>query len=369
MKILCVIDHFGSGGAQRQMVNLACGLKDKGHDIEIFIYHLEQNFFREAIDNAGIKVHEIKKADRFSLKVLFFLVQLIRGGGYKAVISFLDTPNIYCELASLAAWNTRVIVSERSSYLAETSKIRALIRSLLHIFADTVVTNSNSHSQWLRRYCWLRGKIKTIYNGYLIDSEVIFDVSNPPPLKLLAIGRVGPEKNCIRLIDALDIFYQRNGYVPKISWVGRTDQSVAGMQYSRDVYAKLVHHPMVKENWTWLGVRKDIPSLLEDHRALIHASLYEGLPNVVCEALVAGRPVLVSDVCDHPILVENGQRGFLFDPLDPTSIANSIERLVSQTDAEWRDFSINSRNYALEMLNLNRMIQEYEDLLVASNSC
>jgi len=49
-----------------------------------------------------------------------------------------------------------------------------------------------------------------------------------------------------------------------------------------------------------------------EHDAFVHPSFYEGMPNVVCEALAAGLPVLVSDVCDHPLLVEKGVQGFLF---------------------------------------------------------
>jgi hypothetical protein len=41
MKVLLVIDGFGSGGAQRQMVNLAAGLTRRGHTAEFAIYHPE----------------------------------------------------------------------------------------------------------------------------------------------------------------------------------------------------------------------------------------------------------------------------------------------------------------------------------------
>ena len=36
MRILCVIDSLGSGGAQRQMVNLAVGFKSKGHQVVVW---------------------------------------------------------------------------------------------------------------------------------------------------------------------------------------------------------------------------------------------------------------------------------------------------------------------------------------------
>ncbi len=57
MKLLFVIDHFGSGGAQRQMVNLALGLSRRGHDVEFLVYYPEFDFFRARVDEAGLTVH------------------------------------------------------------------------------------------------------------------------------------------------------------------------------------------------------------------------------------------------------------------------------------------------------------------------
>jgi glycosyltransferase involved in cell wall biosynthesis len=52
----------------------------------------------------------------------------------------------------------------------------------------------------------------------------------------------------------------------------------------------------ISTEWRWLGEREDIREILRSHHALVHPSLYAGLPNAVCEALASGRPALVSDV-------------------------------------------------------------------------
>ena len=69
MKILLVIDHFGSGGAQRQMVYLAGGLHDRGHDVEFFVYHPHHDFFRSAVDERRIVVHEVDRRSTSRLGV------------------------------------------------------------------------------------------------------------------------------------------------------------------------------------------------------------------------------------------------------------------------------------------------------------
>jgi glycosyltransferase involved in cell wall biosynthesis len=111
-----------------------------------------------------------------------------------------------------------------------------------------------------------------------------------------------------------------------------------------------------------LGEQSDLLCLFRTHDALIHPSLYEGLPNVACEALAAGLPVLISNVCDHPLLVTEGQRGFLFDPSDPQSIAKCIER-ATELDADgWRILARNAREYAETHLGVDKMVEAYEGL-------
>lgn len=363
MKILCIIDHLGSGGAQRQMVNLACELKAKGHQVEMFIYCPAYDFFRPTIDQARLVVHEVEKNSGFSLKVLWRLMSLLRRTRFDGVISFLDSPNVYAELACLINPASTLIVSERSSHYCDKNALAAFCKRLFHVFSDAVIANSYSHAIWLCRYPWLKKKVKTIYNGYPIAMDKVPATHKLPHLSLLVIGRVGPEKNGLRLIEALSIFHQKHNYVPPVSWAGKQGISPADVAYCREMDEHLDRHPEVKTNWTWLGQRSDIPELLEQHYAIIHPSLYEGLPNVVCEALIAGRPVLASNVCDHPLLVEEGKQGFLFDPNDPHSIADAVESLVALSPDQWLQYSENARRYAEKKLDISRMADSYLQLL------
>lgn len=370
MKVLCVIDSFGSGGAQRQMVNLALGLKARGHEVEFFIYFPKLDFFRPLVDRADIPVHEVdKRGGGFSLKVLMALIRLMQPSRFDVVISFLDSPNVYAELAKVAVWRTPLIVSERSSHHGDKSRLGPSIRRALHVVADKVVANNHSHADWLRKMFWLREKTAVIYNGVDVGEAAGIDpYESLADLKLLAVGRVGPEKNTVGIIKALLILYERHGLVPKVRWVGKRDVSSSGIEYCRQVDDLLNAHPEIASNWEWLGERADVPQILADHHVLIHASFYEGLPNAVCEALAAGRIVLASNVCDHPRLVEDGKRGFLFDPNTPGTIADAIDRLVGLSPIQWRSFSANCASYAAQNLDTDTMVDAFERLLVESMS-
>ena len=106
MKIICFIDSLSSGGAQRQMVNLARGLKAKGHTVELLLYFPEFDFFRSEIEQAEILIHEVSKGKGFSWNVVWTLVKLYRTGKYDGLISFLDSPNLYAEIAKAISFSS-----------------------------------------------------------------------------------------------------------------------------------------------------------------------------------------------------------------------------------------------------------------------
>ena len=365
MKLLLVIDHFGSGGAQRQMVELACGLKRRGHNVEFFIFYPKHDFFRSRVKAQKIVVHEYSKVGRLGFGVVFRLASLIRSGGFDAVVSYLNSPNVYAELVNIIFGSPPLVVSERTSHHDDKFQKAVFVRRLLHGFADHVVTNSVSHCIWLRKKRWLKNKVSCIYNG--IDLEKFRPVQpvarSSGDLRLLGIGRIGPEKNVLTLLDALALFHKEYGYVPEVSWAGRGDESAAGRAYCRQIDDMLAGMPEIGSRWHWLGEKQNVSGLLHQHHALVHPSNYEGLPNVVCEALAAGVPVLASDVCDHPLLVAEGERGFLFDQTDPASIAGAIGNLHKLDDLGRARLAINARRYAEAKLSSEKMVVAYENML------
>src|SRR5205823_9275232 len=149
MNILLIIDHFGTGGAQRQLVELACGLKRRGHAVHVFAYFPEHGFFRPRLDADCIPVHEYRKGRGFSIGVIRELLTLISDGDFDIVISFLNSPNIYAELVTLVARHAPLVVSERTSRHDDKWLVTRLLRRALHRVADHVVVNSRTHCDWL----------------------------------------------------------------------------------------------------------------------------------------------------------------------------------------------------------------------------
>src|SRR5690606_28347096 len=74
----------------------------------------------------------------------------------------------------------------------------------------------------------------------------------------------------------------------------------------------------------WLGQRHDVPALLKAADVLVLPSRWEGMPNVILEAMAAGRPVVATAVEGSRELVVPGRTGWLAAPEDVESLAGAL---------------------------------------------
>ena len=363
LKLLFVIDDLGSGGAQRQIVNLARGLKSRNHHVEVFTYYPE-NHFGSLLDDALIPIFFNQKLSRFSFAPLLALRKLINRCSFDIVLSFLRTPNLYTEIATIGIDKIKLVISERSMYLPGRLSIKLRILQECHRLADAITVNS--HHQRIRmerEFPWMKKNILTIYNSVDLNVFIPDDVvkRKDDPLALLAISSVSFNKNSLNVAKA--IYLCRNKYQLNvhINWIGThhiAGESTRAMQETSDYLREMG----LTEQWSWLGEQTDIPYMLLRHDALIHAAYFEGLPNVICEAMACGRPVLASNVCDHPLLVQDKVSGFLFNPDSPEDIASTINTFSMLGTLQRQEMGKAARMYAEKNLSLERFIDDYENL-------
>src|SRR4030095_7260422 len=71
----------------------------------------------------------------------------------------------------------------------------------------------------------------------------------------------------------------------------------------------------------FLGLRHDVPAILAGADVLALTSLWEGLPNVVIEAMATGAVAVATDVGGCSELITSGETGFLLPTGDPDAVA------------------------------------------------
>lgn len=92
-------------------------------------------------------------------------------------------------------------------------------------------------------------------------------------------------------------------------------------------------------------------------------SLYEGFPNALCEAMSCGLPIVASNICDNPDIVEDGVNGFLFDPLSIVDIADKIELLFKLDNESIIQMRKLNRLKSEDLFSEKKFIEKYINLI------
>jgi glycosyltransferase involved in cell wall biosynthesis len=75
-----------------------------------------------------------------------------------------------------------------------------------------------------------------------------------------------------------------------------------------------------------------MPELYAEHDAFLFPSLMEGLPSVLLEAMATGMPVITTETCGMPDVVEHDFNGLLVRPADAQAIEDAVFRLANSTE-------------------------------------
>jgi glycosyltransferase involved in cell wall biosynthesis len=92
-------------------------------------------------------------------------------------------------------------------------------------------------------------------------------------------------------------------------------------------------------------------------------SVFEGMPNVVLEAMAMGCPVIATAVGGSKELVRHGETGLLVPPADPAALANALLELATSPERR-SGMRARSREIAKACHGIEHMIHSIEQLYV-----
>ena len=109
------------------------------------------------------------------------------------------------------------------------------------------------------------------------------------------------------------------------------------------------------------GTRDDVRDILEAMDLFALPSHWEGMPNVLMEAMAAGRPVVASNVDAIPELVIDGVTGWLVPPGDPSALARTIDSVLADRNRA-AEVARAGMAHVLRNFSVNSMVSAYERL-------
>ena len=204
-------------------------------------------------------------------------------------------------------------------------------------------------------------QVKVLYNGVDVvptcDSiqvgECRKELGLSPSHQIVGVvGNLYPVKGHQYLIDS----------IPKVlSKCPDTSFVFAGRGALETELRGQVHRLGLDARVFFLGLRQDIPRILSMIDIFVLPSLSEGLSMAILEAMIAGKPVVATQVGGNPELVLNGETGFLTPPRDSQALAASLIALLMDKQ-QAQQFGERGKRRAERQFSLQNMVYAYQDL-------
>ena len=144
------------------------------------------------------------------------------------------------------------------------------------------------------------------------------------PLKLLYAGTWLDQRGIFYLRDALErLSKQIPGLTMTFAGCACPPEVIQEF-FGRKLASTIVVQPVVPSD--------RMQELFASHDIFLFPSLMEGLPSVLLEAMASGMPVITTETCGMPDVVEDGFNGLLVQPADASAIEEAVLRLAASSE-------------------------------------
>lgn len=358
MKIVLLTDSLGFGGAQRQIVNLAACLKEKGYDVS-FIRYRNDDFYRPILEKAGIEPELV--SHRWAMVRMLRIRKAIRRASPDIVISFLTVPNFYACVAAIGKHKWKTVISERLTDEASfVSKKKRLLRIVQAKYADKIICNSKSaESLWKKYFPRVQNKAHTIYNIIEVP-ETPTSVRDDGKCRVVVAARYEAVKNLQGMLKAVTLLSDEEKSKLEIHWYGKANVAKAAESVLGEGERFIKTNKLDTCVFLHPATDKIYPIMAEsDYVALF--SFKEGLPNAIIEGMTLKKPVIMSRVSDYAVLV-NDENGFLCDPESPESIAEALRNAINMSHEQRAQMGQRSHEKIRKICSREAVVKQWEDL-------
>jgi glycosyltransferase involved in cell wall biosynthesis len=362
MRILCLTESLGPGGAERQLVKLATQFKENGNSIFFVIYY-DDLFYEPILDKANISLIVLQK--RSFLGKLILLRRILLQERIDVLISFLISPSFLGICAGFPRKKWKHIVGERGSHGLNYA-IRTKLQRVLLFYADIITTNSVSNRLDIIKSNPLikESRLVVIYNSLNLDiwKPNTYAIKTESRRVIAIAASHKKIKNGLNLIRALNILDQSYRNRVLITWYGRIPDSIAEKKYFLKEI-ELIERYGLGNIIKLLPETPDIMNHIQSADLLGLFSMDEGLPNAICEGMACGQAILASRVSDLPFFIIDNYNGFLFDPYNINSICSAIKRAIVISDQELEVMGLHNRELALQLFDEKSNFSKFHELI------
>lgn len=362
MKVLFLLRSLNVGGAERQLVLLAKGLHQRGHDVVVCVFYgggaLEQE-----LRNSGVKLRSIDKRGRWDVLAFFRrLKSVVREEQPDILHSYLPDPNLVSVALKPFFPGLRVVWGVRASRMdldryGWLDRVNFFLTCRLSRWADLIIANSECG----RRYHVERGypaaTTLTIRNG--IDTHRFC----PDPegrARVRAEWGVRDDEALIGMVGRLDLMKDHPVFLEAASLLAQRRPNVkfvcigGGDGPYRQYLIERTSALGLGQRLRWEGVRADMTAVYNALDVKVSTSYGEGLSNVLAEAMACGVQVVATDVGDAAWML--GTLGRIVPPKSPEALARTLDQVLEKPTSH----PARIRQHIIDRLSVNALVHATE---------
>lgn len=348
MRIAIVCKTFLKGGAEKQALILAKLITEK--NTEVFLV----NWYGRKIDPVYQHFIEDKSLNYFPLKGTFLhkffrFQKLLKDEKISIIVSYLTLSNFVSGISKI--FNRRIVCiggirNEKLPFY------KFLFEKLIHNYLnDATVFNNYSAKNKFEKRGFNPGKIHVIQNAIEFNNSHIDFKSVNGEVKIITVARFVRQKDYVTaLISFRDLLDKNKGrsfqYI--IVGYGPLEKEIRSLaeRLKIEQKVKLYINP------------PDIPEILKAGDIFLSTSLFEGVSNSIMEAMVAGLPVVATDVGDNRYLIKDGSNGYIVPSKDVNKIVEKLECL-SESEELRKEFGRNSHKILINEFSNPKLLDNY----------
>lgn len=351
MKIVIFIGGLSNGGAERVACNLANYLSNN-HSITMLTVSDKPASYTL---NKDIERITLASNEQLHNPLIQNIKRIIRFRKYlknsTADIYLVMLPKtINLMLLHKHLIKVPIIISERADPKTryESSKLKKWIMQKLYPKADGYVFQTQEAMNYYRDYIGDKG---TVIPNAVHESFAKMDPNIQREKIIVAAGRLTEQKNFQLLINSFSKIASKHSDYNLI---------IYGEGPQKNQLLNLIEQLNLKDRVILLGYSTDFPSCISNASLFVLSSDYEGMPNVLIEAMALGLPCIATDCPSGgpKFLIDPGVNGLLVPINNSAKLAEAIDFILSNKKLSEK-IGFNARKIT-KILNSEKIYKKWE---------
>jgi len=319
--LLLTCGTLESGGAERVISILSSPFADHFGKVWIATWREAPIFYSFDPRVTVISLPKVAQSDRIVKKGMAFR-KMVKNLRPSIVLSFLSPFNMLTLVFLKDVHVIKVVAERNDPRFIKGGVIMRAIRNMLYKQADGILCQT----QFIKK-CFpkrLQSKICIIYNPVFLDQCLVGKALGAKKLnRIVAVGRLHPQKNHKMLIDAFAKFSEK---YPDYTLI------IYGKGELRDDILNYIGNIGMASRIFLPGEDKDVQWHITKAQMFVMTSFFEGMPNALIEAMCLGLPCVSTKVSGAIDLIKSGENGILVDTT-VEAISKAMEDIASDSIA------------------------------------